>query len=90
MLRKGERLKLAESIIGCYTFKDRTLLWEALQAAGSGVTKAGSRVIDRHDGNKRLAVVGDMVPGAVLSAQWYPLGGTRSKSDHVPDPYQLH
>lgn len=38
-------------------FHDRGLVWEALQAAGSGVTRIGHRTI--MDGNKNLALVGD-------------------------------
>lgn len=82
MLRKGEKLSQAESVIGCYKSSDRILLWEALQAAGSGITFPGGYKLDAHDGNRRLAFVGDSIPEAVLGSQWYPLGGTKRMVVH--------
>ena len=57
-----------EDIIG-YSFNDPLILWEALQAAGSGIRSAG----DRHfaDGNKRLAMLGDAILKLVLVEDWY-------------------
>ena len=55
-------------IIG-YTFADPIILWEALQAAGSGITWAGTRHFP--DGNKRLAVLGDTILQLVLVNDWY-------------------
>ena len=40
-------------------FNDPNILTEALQAAGSSIRYAGARAI--HDGNKRLALIGDAV-----------------------------
>ena len=57
-----------ESIIG-YSFTDPLILWEALQAAGSGVRSAGTRRFA--DGNKRLAVLGDTILKLVLVEEWY-------------------
>lgn len=57
-----------EAIIG-YTFDDPLKLWEALQAAGSGICSAGDRRFA--DGNKRLAVVGDAILRLVLVEDWY-------------------
>ncbi|KAK1472398.1 hypothetical protein CCUS01_05782 [Colletotrichum cuscutae] len=53
----------AEHIIG-YKFNTRSLLWESLQTAGSGVRTAGDRSII--DGNKTLALLGDKVLGTLL------------------------
>lgn len=64
----------AQSIIG-YAFRDRFLLWEALQSAGSPVLLAGGRNIP--NGNKRLAVLGDTVLQLVLVEQWYAGGQAR-------------
>ena len=57
-----------ENIID-YRFTDPLILWEALQAAGSGISSAGSRRFP--DGNKRLAVVGDTILELVLVEAWY-------------------
>ena len=65
MLAKVEH---CEQILS-YQFKDRHLCWEALQMAGNGVRKAGSRSIP--NGNKRLAIVGDFVLDLILSKAWY-------------------
>ena len=60
-----------QAIIG-YQFQDPYLCWEALQVAGSGVTE----ILGRHipNGNKRLAVVGDLALDFVLSQDWYLSG----------------
>ena len=63
-----------ESIID-YNFIDPDILWEALQAAGSGNTSAGTRRFP--DGNKRLAVLGDTVLQLVLVRDWYDSTATR-------------
>ena len=63
-----------ETIIG-YNFSDPLILWEALQAAGSGVTSAGIRRFP--DGNKRLAVLGDTILKLVLVGHWYDSAGVR-------------
>ena len=57
-----------EAIIG-YTFNDPLILWEALQAAGSGTCSAGTRRFA--DGNKRLAMLGDAILKLVLVKDWY-------------------
>lgn len=57
-----------ESIIDYY-FTDPLFLWEALQAAGSSNTSAGTRWFP--DGNKRLAVLGDTILQLVLVKDWY-------------------
>ncbi|KAK2730150.1 ribonuclease III [Colletotrichum kahawae] len=46
----------AMAIIG-YEFRDRDLLWEALQGKGSLVTQIGGRLL--RDNNKKMALVGD-------------------------------
>ena len=60
--------RAVEGIIG-YGFSDPLILWEALQAAGSTVSSAGTRRFP--DGNKRLAMLGDTVLKLVLVAEWY-------------------
>ena len=57
-----------EAIIG-YSFTDPLILWEALQAAGSGICSAGTRRFA--DGNKRLAMLGDAILKLVLVQEWY-------------------
>lgn len=57
-----------EAIIG-YNFNDPLILWEALQAASSSVSRAGTRRFP--DGNKRLAVLGDAILKLVLVGEWY-------------------
>ena len=47
-----------QSMIG-HNFGGPLILWEALQAAGSGVSSA--ETISFPDGNKRLAVRGDTI-----------------------------
>ena len=70
------KIHTAEQIIG-YQFKDHFILWEALQAAGSGVNGAGGRLIP--DGNKRLAVFGGVVLQMVVAGMWYSSGAARGK-----------
>lgn len=67
-------VKKCENIIG-YTFNDPHVLWEALQLAGSGVSSTGTRIVQ--DGNKRLAVLGDLVLEIVLCKKWYDDGKSR-------------
>ncbi|RYP44948.1 hypothetical protein DL769_011489 [Monosporascus sp. CRB-8-3] len=55
---KATKLEAAQQAIG-YRFNDPNLLWEALQASGSGVVSIDSRTVV--EGNKQLALVGDKV-----------------------------
>lgn len=55
----GAKLGLAERILG-YEFKDSTLLWEALQAPGSGVLFCAGSVYT-NEGHKPLAGIGDVL-----------------------------
>ena len=71
-------LQAVQDIIG-YRFKERLILWEAMQAAGSNVRYAGDR--EFMDGNKRLAVIGDTVLQLVLAEQWYNGGTSRGILD---------
>ena len=64
-------MDLAQSAMG-YMFRDKDILWEALNVAGSGDTIAGGRGFA--DGNKRLAILGDRVAETVMCSQWYPTG----------------
>ena len=70
-----------ESIIG-YNFTDPLTLWEALQAAGSGNTSAGTRRFS--DGNKRLAVLGDTILQLVLVKDWYDSTDARGIPKFLP------
>ncbi|KAH8743087.1 ribonuclease III domain-containing protein [Diaporthe sp. PMI_573] len=53
------KLELAQKILG-YEFKDPSLLWEALQAPGSGVLFSAGRMYT-NEGNKPLAGIGDIL-----------------------------
>lgn len=74
-MTQATKIATAEAIIRRYTFDDQSLLWEALQMAGSGVTSAGGRIVA--DGNKRLAVLGDTSAQTVLSIQWRQTGHSK-------------
>ena len=52
-----------------YDFQEPLLAWEALQLAGNGVSRIGSRYTPT--GNKRLAILGDQVINTVLCNGWY-------------------
>lgn len=52
-----------------YHFANPSLLWEALQAAGSGVLSIGGRAVS--EGNKRLALLGDAALKLGLLSDWY-------------------
>lgn len=65
-----ESIVRVELIIGYKFAKDPTLLWEALQAAGSPVRIAGDRKIV--DGNKKLAALGDAVADQWLWLNLFP------------------
>lgn len=58
-----------------YTFTDKGIAWEALQLAGNGTTYIENR--DVPDGNKRLAIVGDIAIYMVLSVRWYCTGHSK-------------
>ena len=70
----SDRVRGVQDIIG-YSFNDRLILWEALQAAGSGVSSAGTRRFP--EGNKRLAIIGDVVLKLVLVDEWHKSADTR-------------
>jgi len=61
-----------------YNFHDLHILWEALQAAGSGVMRSGPRLFD--NGNSKLAVLGDTVADMVLCQVWYEQGNSKGNS----------
>lgn len=73
-------LQAVQDIIG-YRFREREILWEAMQAAGSNVRSAGDRIFA--DGNKRLAVIGDTVLQLVFAVKWYNGGNIRGRVDSV-------
>ena len=62
------KIQGVEETIG-YEFDKKSILWEALQAAGSGVTNIDGRPLT--DGNKRLALLGDAIVDVALIEQWY-------------------
>jgi hypothetical protein len=68
------RVKQCYDIIG-YVFNDPHVLWEALQMAGSGVSVIGKRSVP--DGNKRLAVLGDLALEIILCKKWYDGGDSK-------------
>lgn len=70
-------VKKCEGIIG-YKFNDPHVLWEALQPPGSGVSSTETRIVQ--EGNKRLAVLGDVALEIVLCKRWYDGGESRGKS----------
>lgn len=76
MTEKDAKIAGLEKAIN-YTFRDRDLVWEALQMPGSMVRAAGARPIP--DGNKRLAAIGDAVMEVVLRGRWYEQGFARGR-----------
>ncbi|KAF9690396.1 hypothetical protein EKO04_011620 [Ascochyta lentis] len=62
-----------------YSFKNASLLEEALNAAGAAVS---SRDVDSPaSGNKRLALVGDAVLRLSVLDEWYPCGGSTGSKE---------
>ena len=55
---------------------DKDKLWEALQTAASGVTRIGDR---RINGNREIAIIGDLALELVLAEEWHERGETRGK-----------
>jgi hypothetical protein len=62
-----------------YLFVNEFILWEALQAPGSGVRQAGGRSIP--DGNNRIALVGDAVLQIITIKENYEREAT--KGNHI-------
>lgn len=58
-----------------YTFNNKAILWEALQAPGSdGVSLIPDRNVSlsiSREGNKRLAIVGDAEMTRLIARKWY-------------------
>ena len=71
-----EKVQACEDIVG-YSFTDAHICWEALQVAGSGIHRSGTRLITQ--GNKRMAVVGDRAIDLVLSEDWLASGATKGE-----------
>ncbi|KAE9963223.1 hypothetical protein BLS_009509 [Venturia inaequalis] len=76
--RANVKIAQAEAAID-YSFKDANLIWEALQAPGSGVVRSGTRQIP--NGNKRLALVGDVVLKLIINVENYEQGLTRGEGN---------
>jgi hypothetical protein len=70
----GDKIISLETIID-YSFKDKSTAWEALQLAGNGFS---TKFIT--NGNKRLAIVGNLVIDTVLSEAWYRSGKPEGES----------
>lgn len=70
--RQDAMVQAAESIIH-YSFSDKELLWEALQAAGSNMSFCYP------EGNKRLAMIGDAVLKLVVLEDLRATGLQRGK-----------
>ncbi|PVH77294.1 ribonuclease III [Cadophora sp. DSE1049] len=64
-----------------HVFADRTILLEALQAAGNGVHQLGERKIE--DGNKRLAMVGDSILQLAVLMDWFEEGESRQSGHYT-------
>jgi ribonuclease-3 len=64
----GDAIVGVQNIIG-YIFTDPSILWEALQAPGSGVLMSGNRVLSS-EGNKRMALVGDAWLKMAIITEW--------------------
>ena len=75
-MEKAARIEAVERLID-YEFQDPTLMWEALQSAGS--VKNTPRLLAmpeeerilRIERNKRLAILGEVVLQACLAEDWY-------------------
>ncbi|KAJ9643484.1 hypothetical protein H2199_004163 [Coniosporium tulheliwenetii] len=68
----------AQTILG-YQFNNVAYLREALHAAGSGFIKDGQQIL--HEGNKRLAVLGNAVIQLILQQDWYGSGRSRESGN---------
>lgn len=73
-----------ENIIG-YKFTNLSMIWEALQAAGSLVPVVGNRRLV--DGNKRLAVLGDTVLQLALAETWLDANEPRGDEHNLTNSY---
>lgn len=77
---KMDRIHGVEAIIG-YQFTETSMIWEALQAAGSGVYAIGNRYL--YKGNKGLAVLGDKVLDLALALAWHEAAGAPGNKLHI-------
>jgi hypothetical protein len=84
-VKMNDTIPKLESIISYHCTKDRTLLWEALQAAGSPNRWAGGREII--DGNKKLAALGDAVADHWL---WLNLFRTKCTKGESPTSHEAN
>lgn len=65
---RANKISMAESILD-YTFENKDLLWEALQAPGSNVVRLNGHLLSQ--GNKGLASLGDAVATLVIKLDCY-------------------
>ena len=77
--RKVEMIDGVQNIIA-YTFRDASILWEALQAPGA--VPYGTQGRNFSNGNKRLALLGDAILKTVLLERWYATSDTIGENDH--------
>ena len=73
----NRKISKVQRIIG-YKFNDQCLLREALQCPGAGSDEIGTRYISS-EGNKRLAIIGDVVLKLAIAEEWYKSKNTRCK-----------
>lgn len=78
-----ERVRLCESIIS-YTFDNKLLCLEALQASGHLILWDSHLL--RIEKNDKLAVLGDTVAKSILCQSWYKSG--RAKGEKFILPYR--
>lgn len=75
------RVASLESIIH-YSFANKSMAWEALQLPGNGFV-----TLSMPNGNKRLAIVGDLVIDLILSEPWYESG--KNEGECCGSPFLL-
>lgn len=80
--KKKASMDAVEDILKWY-FIQPDILWEALQAPGSGATISGDRTITS-EGNKRLALVGEAWMKLMILRDWYSEGTPRGR--YIPKP----
>jgi hypothetical protein len=81
-LSMDDAISGVEAIIG-YNFTTLSLLWEALQAPGSGVFQAGDRQLS-NEGNRRMAMLGDTLLQLVIQQDWWIENVPRGRNHCVP------
>jgi hypothetical protein len=78
---------ITAEFITSYQFRNPYLLFEALQAPGSGVQIVSGRIL--HRGNESLAIVGDAALTSVLSTKWYREAPSRATGKGKPSIFEV-